>query len=332
MGCGRKAATHAASSQPTVGTVSQSNVETSSQPTVGAASQSAQEVLFSADSAYQYIAHQVAFGARVPGTKAHEACAAYLAETLERIGAEVEIQKGTMPNYAGEQQQVVNIVGQLGPKDSSSRVLLCAHWDSRPWADEEDSSVPVLGANDGASGVGVLIEIARQLAQMKLTQGVDIVLFDAEDMGTPDWYEGPQRADTWCLGSQMWSREIVKSQKAKRYQYGILLDMVGTPRAVFPKEYFSTRYAGRYVEKIWQTASRIGYGRYFAQTASNPVTDDHYYVNTIAHIPCVDIIHYDPRSVTGFPPYWHTTHDDMSNVSRETLDAVGKTIMTVVSK
>lgn len=325
VGCGRKAATHTASSQTAL--------ETSSQ--------SAQEVHFSADSAYQYVAHQVAFGARVPATSAHKACADWLTEKLAQHGAAVEIQRGTMTNYAGEAQPIMNIIGKFRP-EAEKRILLCAHWDSRPWADQEDASQPVMGANDGASGVGVLLEIARQLglsakadstkaSEKKTEYGVDIVLFDAEDMGTPEWYEGPQREDTWCLGSQLWSKKTIASpSKGKEYAFGILLDMVGTPGAVFPKEYFSMQYGSRYVEQIWQAANKMGYGRFFINSQSYPLTDDHYYVNTIAHIPCVDIIHYDQRNGNGFPPYWHTTHDDMSNVSRETLEAVGKTVMMVI--
>ncbi len=191
---------------------------------------------------------------------------------------------------------------------------------------------PVLGANDGASGVGVLLEIARQLADSLLPAavGVDIVFFDAEDMGTPSFYLGKEREDTWCLGSQLWAREYKATPSDKRYTYGILLDMVASPGAVFPREYFSTQYASAYVDKIWHVADQLGYGSFFRNTPSYPVTDDHYYINTLAGIPCLDIIHYDQQSGTGFPEYWHTNHDDMQNVSTATLNAVGRTVLTTI--
>lgn len=239
-----------------------------------------------------------------------------------------------MINYAGESQQVVNIIGRYGVQASAGqkvrRVLLCSHWDSRPWSDQEEEyaarMTPVLGANDGASGVGVLLEIARQLQQQDSCPAVEIVFFDAEDMGTPDFYTGKQRQNTWCLGSQLWAKQARKSD----FRYGILLDMVASPDAVFPKEYYSVQYASAEVEKLWQTAAALGFGRFFRNERSYPVTDDHYYVNTLAGIPCLDIIHYDQQSGTGFPEYWHTNHDDMKSVSPTTLDAVGKTVLTTI--
>ena len=317
--------------------------------------QTVAEVAFSADSAYTYIAEQVAFGARVPGSAAHEACAAYLRNQLRAFGAEVQVEQGSLPNYAGEPQQIYNIVGRYAP-EATRRILLCAHWDCRPWSDQEenydDRMQPVLGANDGASGVGVLLEVARQLGegfrvngsglmvqgsassdgqQNGLGQtGVDIVFFDAEDMGTPSFYTGKEREDTWCLGSQLWAQRVKQEGRAGQYAFGILLDMVGAPEAVFPKEYYSTRFANAYVERVWRTAQQAGYGRYFRDVKSYPLTDDHYYVNTIAGIPCIDIIHYDAQSGTGFAHYWHTQHDNMDNISRATLDAVGRTVMATI--
>ena len=291
---------------------------------------------FSADSAYEYIAAQVAFGPRVPGTGAHEACARFLRETLRDMGAQVRIEQGQLPNYKGEAQPVYNIIGSFVP-DAKRRVLLCAHWDCRPWCDQEenydDRQQPVLGANDGASGVGVLLEVARRLGMTdSLRLGVDIVFFDVEDMGTPAFYTGKEREDTWCLGSQLWAKMRTQDGSNKSYLYGILLDMVGSPDAVFPKEYYSSQYALATLNTVWRTAQRLGYGRYFRNENSYPLTDDHFYVNTLAGIPCVDIVHYDVQSGTGFAHYWHTAHDDMQNISRATLDAVGKTLMTVITE
>ena len=114
-------------------------------------------------------------------------------------------------------------------------------------------------------------------------------------------------------------------------QYGILLDMVGDPSATFPREYFSQQYAGSYVEQLWRTASRLGYSRYFVnQSTYYPITDDHYYVSTIAGIPCVDIIDYKPNTETGFAEWWHTRQDNMQNINKQTLQAVGETVLTTI--
>ena len=275
-------------------------------------------------------------GPRVPDTRAHTECLLYLMQQLERFGAVVECQHGTMPDYEGKEQHVINIIGHYGEPAQKGRILLAAHYDSRPWCDEEDDYdyrfMAVLGANDGASGVGVLLEIARQLGRSledstAKVKPVDIVFFDCEDMGTPSFYTGQERQDTWCLGSQLWAGELLN---AKDYQFGIVLDMVGAPDANFPKEYYSVQYAGNYVEKLWQNAARLGHGRYFVQKDAYPVTDDHYYVNRKAGIPTLDVIHYSSQSGTGFPLWWHTRKDDMRNINKPTLQAVGETVMSIL--
>ena len=302
----------------------------------------AQSPVFSADSAYEYIRDQVSFGPRVPGTMAHYDCAMYLQKKLEGFGWAVRSEQGLMTDYKGDNQPVYNIIASLNPQ-IKQRILLCAHWDTRPWADEEDDyelrMKPVLGANDGASGVGVLLEVARELGKRQADSvggnlGVDIVLFDCEDMGTPDFYTGKQTENTWCLGSQFWSDNYKKYgtmlYKGTKYKYGILLDMVGGTDAVFPKEYHSMEFASQYVEKIWRNAQRLGYGKYFVDQYCYPITDDHYYVSTIAGVPCVDIIHYSPDSDTGFASFWHTTRDDMSNINKQTLQVVGEVVLATI--
>ena len=293
---------------------------------------------FSADSAYAYIAQQLAFGARVPGTQAHEACGDWLLSELVRHGAQVKNQHGTMTNYAGKPQAIRNIVAIL-EGNTSHAILLCAHWDCRPWSDEEelyeDRFEPVMGANDGASGVGVILEMVRQLSIRKskgeFIPTVQVVFFDCEDMGTPAHFTGSQRDHTWCLGSQYWAQQLKIQNSKFKINYGVLLDMVGDPSATFPKEYFSMQYAGGYVEQLWRTAQRLGYGRYFVQQATYyPITDDHYYVSTIAGIPCVDIIDYKTNTETGFAEWWHTQHDDIQNINKQTLQAVGETVLTTI--
>lgn len=296
---------------------------------------------FSSDSAYAYIERQMAFGPRVPNSNAHMQCAVWLIEQLKAFGAEVELQKGFMPDYKGDNQQIYNIIGHFTPvqRDSSAhtsaRILLGAHYDTRPWCDEEEDyserfyNVP--GANDGASGVGVLLEVARQLGLKKedstLSAPVDIIFFDCEDMGTPRVYTGAEREDTWCLGSQLWATNYAKNSAAV-YSYGIILDMVGAPDAVFPLEMYSTQYASNYQHQIWRAAEQLGYGAMFSKQQSYPITDDHYYINYIAGSPCVDVIHYDIRNATGFPHWWHTRNDNMDNISKSTLQAVGEVVMS----
>ena len=290
---------------------------------------------FCADSAYAYIEKQMSFGPRVPNSKGHNDCAVWLIQKLRSFGAEVELQRGQMPDYRGHMQQIYNIIAHFTPS-SSPRILLGAHYDTRPWCDEEenysDRFYNVPGANDGASGVGVLLEVARQIglkvADSTLSTPVDIIFFDVEDMGTPHFYTGEEREDTWCLGSQLWATNYAQKGAEVPYQFGVVLDMVGAPDAVFPLEMYSTNYAGNYQQQIWRSAEQLGYGALFTYQQSYPITDDHYYINYIAGIPCVDVIHYDIRNATGFASWWHTRNDDMSNISKATLQAVGEVVMS----
>lgn len=297
---------------------------------------------FSADSAYAYICDQLQFGPRVPDTKPHRFCAAYLAHQLRQFGAEVCTQQGQKINFAGQPQSLINIIGHFPGDEGSEAILLCAHYDTRPWSDEEEiydrRFQPIPGANDGASGVGVLLEIARQIGLSRAKNGaghtpIDIVFFDGEDMGTPDFYTGLQRENTWCLGSQFWSEQFAYEPNhgcSQKYEYGILLDMVGAPGATFPKEYYSVQGAGNYVEKIWRQAAKLGYQKYFVSTQCYPIVDDHYYVGSIAGIPCVDIIHYDVNA-GSFPYWWHTQQDDIKTIDKNTLQAVGETVLSCLN-
>ena len=290
---------------------------------------------FSADSAYAYVERQMAFGPRVPNSASHTQCAVWLIEQLRAFGAEVELQKGFMPDYRGNKQQIYNIIGHFYTPETISRprILLGAHYDTRPWCDEEelfsDRYMNVPGANDGASGVAVLLEVARQLGQRE-TNGVpvDIIFFDCEDMGTPQFYTGAEREDTWCLGSQLWATNYSEKSDKPQYQFGIILDMVGAPDAIFPMEMYSTQYAANYQQQIWRAAEQLGHSAVFSYQQSYPITDDHYYINYIAGIPCVDIIHYDTRNATGFASWWHTRNDNLSNISKSTLQAVGEVVMS----
>lgn len=286
---------------------------------------------FNADSAYKFIDNQVAFGPRVPNTKEHEACANYLISELEKFGANIIVQEADVYAFDNTRLKMKNIIAQYQP-EKNDRILLFAHWDSRPFADyDKDPSkrdIPILGANDGASGVGVLLEIARQLQNADTKLGVDIIFFDAEDYGMPDHKQLSYKPDTWCLGSQYWGKNPHKKNYYARY--GILLDMVGAKDAQFFQEQFSLHFAPQLVNHIWETAHKHGYSRWFSNQKGGMITDDHYYVHKHLGIPAVDIIQYDPNSNTSFGDYWHTHNDTMENIDRQTLKAVGQTVLEVI--
>lgn len=292
---------------------------------------------FNMDSAWHYVEAQTLFGPRVPNTDAHKKCKDYLAAEMKRFGAGVVIQNAQLKAFDGTILDSYNIISSFYP-ERTNRILLCAHWDSRPWSDQDPDDrnwkKPVLGANDGASGVGVLMELARVIGLdinkgiSKLNYGIDIIFFDSEDYGTPEFYKGEKKQDTWCLGSQYWANN--KHTENYQAKYGILLDMVGDPAAYFAWEYFSMQYAQSVLNKVWSKAESLGFGKYFKSERGGAVDDDHLYINKIAKIPCIDIIDYNVNSGTGFVPYWHTQSDDMSNIDRNTLNAVGKTLLHVL--
>ncbi len=284
---------------------------------------------FDADSAYLYIKNQVNFGPRVPNTKSHAACGNYLAAQLEVFGAQVISQHADLMAYDGTLLKARNIIGSYKP-DSKKRIALFAHWDTRPWADNDSDKAnhrtPVVGANDGASGVGVLLEIARQIQRRQPELGIDIIFFDAEDYGAHQSHTGEHREDYWCLGSQYWARNPhVAGYNAR---FGILLDMVGGRGSVFLKEGYSELFAKDINKKVWKAAGKAGYGNFFIDEQGGTVTDDHLFVNRLAKIKTVDII---PFSADGsFTPTWHTVNDTMEHIDRNTLKAVGQTVLEVI--
>ena len=288
--------------------------------------------VFNQDSAYTFVERQVQFGPRVPNTEAHKACAQYLSSELDRFGAKIYVQEAVLTAYNGDRLQASNIIGVFNP-EQTKRVLLFAHWDSRPYSDRDpdvnNHHKPIDGADDGASGVGVLLEIARQIGIQGIGIGIDIIFFDAEDYGVPDFLND-YSPDSWCLGSQFWAKNPhVPNYKA---EYGILLDMAGSRNATFYKESLSVQYAAPIVERVWSTARNLGYGKFFINASGGFITDDHEYIIKLRSIPCIDIINYNPSTPHGFGSYWHTQQDTMDNIDRETLKAVGQTILEVIYK
>ncbi|MEM7102155.1 MAG: M28 family peptidase [Bacteroidota bacterium] len=290
---------------------------------------------FDANNAYNFIETQLAFGPRVPNTPAQDSCAAWMAEKFREFGARVIVQEDQVRAYTGEMLNMKNIIASYNP-DKKRRVLLCAHWDSRHISDYDPSpenyNKPVPGADDGGSGVGVLLEVARLLNEYPLEyMGIDIVLFDVEDHGQPSDGGGfPMQEDTWCLGSQYWSKNPhVPGYKAN---YGILLDMVGSRGARFTKEGTSMKFAADIMNKVWKEARSSGYSAYFVLDRTREIIDDHLYVNEIAKIPTIDIINRPAHTETGFGDYWHTQNDNIDVIDKNTLRAVGQTVLNVIYK
>lgn len=289
---------------------------------------------FNADSAYAFCARQCDFGPRTMNSPAHEQCKSWIADKFRAYGCIVDEQQADLRGYDGTLLKATNIIARTSTDNSKPHILLCAHYDSRPWADndpnDENHRKPIVGANDGASGVAVLLEIARLIQQnQELNVAVDFVCFDAEDWGTPQWAE--QQSDaSWALGARYWAaNHPYKDDYA--VSYGILLDMVGGVGAQFYQEGFSLQYAQSIVNNVWSAAASAGYSGYFPPMPGGYVTDDHVPVNEVAGIPTVDIVPYYPNcKESSFGPTWHTLADNMENIDKNTLKAVGQTIIQVL--
>ena len=285
---------------------------------------------FNEDSAYHYVAEQCLFGPRIMNSAAHDSCGEYIAQKFKSFGATVYDQYADAKLYDGTPIQLRNIIASFNPS-APARIIISGHWDSRPWADndpdEAKHNIPIDGANDGGSSIGILLEIARQLHLQsdsnKVQVGVDLICWDAEDSGET----GGSQESSWCLGSQYWSgKRHIDGYTAR---YGINLDMVGGNNTVFYREMISMAYAPAIVDKVWAAANRIGYGKYFSyDDRGTGVTDDHLQVNR-GGIPCIDVIGTDAHE-GGFPATWHTVSDNIQNINKETLKAVGQTMLEVI--
>ena len=324
---------------------------------------------FNADSAMAFCQAQCDFGPRTMNSEAHERCAQWIASKFRQYGMEVISQKADLTGYDGTTLHATNIIASYRP-ELTTRILLCAHWDSRPWADNDPDSAnwrkPVMAANDGASGVGVMLEIARLIngngkdngnengngkdngnengngnnngndksltshsSPLSPNIGIDFICFDAEDWGTPQWSNTADDANSWALGAQHWAATPHKAGYEARF--GILLDMVGGQGARFYQELMSKQYAPDIVRKVWRAAKVVGYESFFPKQDGGYITDDHIPVNEKARIPCIDIIAYYPDcQQSSFGPTWHTVSDDMDHLDRVTLQAVGQTVVQVL--
>jgi hypothetical protein len=281
--------------------------------------------VFNEDSAYQFIQKQVDFGPRVTNTEGWRNCGNWLQEKLSSYCDTLFVQTADMRTADGRKLSIENYIGSFNP-DHPKRIIVCAHWDTRHISDHDPDStkrqLPIPGADDGGSGVGVALEIARQIHLTGIDFGVDIILFDAEDWGIPDM------EDSYCLGSQYWS--VKPHRQNYRAVYAILLDLVGGKDSKFAMEMFSMKFAENVVRKVWRTAHDLGYGAWFLYKETGAVADDHYYINYLANIPAIDIIANSSTTRSGFPPYWHTQADDMNIIGKNTLKAVGQTVLQVL--
>lgn len=304
--------------------------QASSAATTAGADTPAERGAVSADSLMAYVTAQTAPGPRVPGTAAHAACVDYLTGKLRTYGADtVAVLASEAVAWDGRRLPVRNIWARYG-LDRPVRVLLLAHYDTRPWADRDadsdNHSKPIDGANDGASGVAVILEIARNIGAERPDVGVDILLTDVEDYGAPEGEPGGE--DSWCLGAQAFAAALPYSAAALP-RYGILLDMVGGRGARFHREYFSEQAAPAVNDRIWAAARRLGLQARFPDAQGGAITDDHLPLIR-AGIPVADIIENASARTGSFPDTWHTMRDNISNIDPEAIRDAARVVLNVI--
>ena len=297
--------------------------------------QQAVQQVFEADSAFLYCAAQCDFGPRAMNIDGHERCKEWIIGKFREMGCTVQTQTADLKGWDGTMLHSTNIIASVNP-DVRQRLIICAHWDSRPWADNDPDSTkwrtPIIAANDAASGVAVMLELARVLSSdTSFVDGVDFVCFDAEDYGSPQWSNDSDE-DSWALGAQYFARNLStlsvgQGSEPATWTGAILLDMVGGQGARFCQEGFSKHYAATLMDDVWQAARQAGYGSFFPLEDGGTITDDHKPLNE-AGLPAIDIIPYYPECEQSvFGPTWHTVNDDMQHIDKNTLKAVGQTLI-----
>jgi acetylornithine deacetylase/succinyl-diaminopimelate desuccinylase-like protein len=278
---------------------------------------------FDADRAYELILAYEKLGPKPAGSEALARTTAWIRQELESSGAKVQVQEVKVKPPVGPEVTARNVIGQFDP-EKKERVLLSAHYDTRPFADEESDpkkqKQAVPGVNDGGSGTALLLELARALKTSRPKVGVDLLFLDAEDAGLP------HAADSYCLGTQAWAKNPVPS--GYRARFGINFDMVGRIGATFPVEGHSASRAASVVAKVHTAAKELGLSDYFPAQRGGFVIDDHVYLMEGLGIPVMDIIHLSPEG--RFPPEWHTLRDTSEFISRDTLKAVGQVTLQVL--
>jgi len=266
---------------------------------------------FNGEKAFEYLKAQCEFGPRNPGSKGHTQCKNYFIDFMGTHGATVHTQEFPV-EVRGEQYQCTNIVASYYP-EKPRRIFIGAHWDTRPWADkDEDTSnheTPIMGANDAASGVAVLMELATILqANEPEVYGIDLIFFDAEDAGSYGQNE------SWCLGSQY----FVEQYSGKEPEFVIVIDMIGDADLDILIESFSQKSSPALVKKVWDIARKNDIHA-FSSKMTNYIYDDHYPFLEAGY-EAIDIIDMEY-------PYWHTIEDTPDKCSPKSLQDVG-TILT----
>lgn len=269
-------------------------------------------VEFNQENAWNYLQKQCAFGPRPPGSDAHHECLEYLEGELKRFIPSVQRQAFLGVNPVSEVTYTLhNVIAQFHP-ERTPRTVLCAHWDTRPWADRDPDPAnrekPILGANDGASGVAVLLEIARCISSEDPGIGVDIVLFDGEDMGREGYL------DEYCLGSRYYSQNL----KYPLPEAAVLLDMIGDANLHIMQELYSRMTSRSLLDEIFSIAEKIGESA-FDKRPGTAVYDDHIALINEG-IPAVNLIDFNFD-------HWHTLKDTPEVCSPESLSAVGRVLL-----
>lgn len=271
---------------------------------------------FDAERAFEDLHSQCDLGPRNPNSDGAEAAIQFYSSILKPLADTLHLQNFELDDpYSTDKLNLTNIVARFQPQ-KTQRIILCAHWDTRPRAEYDPSAPekPMIGANDGASGVAILLEIARQLQTNPVNPGIDIILFDGEDYGEPSDLQH------YLLGS----RYYVDHPFLPMAQQVILLDMVGDAELNIKVDPVSYRSAPRLVEEIWAMANDIGYDQ-FQLVAGASMYDDHvpFIEKGIQAIDIIDFEYPGPDNA-----YWHTHEDSPDKCSAESLEAVGNTLLS----
>lgn len=286
------------------------------QARAGGDAASSTAVEFNGTSALKYVEQQLAFGPRVPNTAGHQKMGDWLLNELRARADTVVVQEFRHRTGKGQTLRLRNFFARFRP-EATDRILYVAHWDTRPFADKSanlgQQQLPVPGANDGASGVAVLLGVADALKAKPPAIGVDLLFVDGEDYG--DFADSTET----LIGSRYFARHL---PPAYTTLFAVVFDMVGDRDLELPQEGYSAQNAPEVVQRVWQTADRLGYGRIFLKRVSTALTDDHVPLQQVG-IRAIDIIDYDF-------PYHHTTEDTIDKVSAESLQIVGNVAVALI--
>ena len=276
---------------------------------------------FDEDHAFEYLVAQCDFGPRNPGSEGYYACLDFIITELDQSADDIILQEFRYQEQRHRKRyDLQNIIARFNP-DASFQTIISAHWDTRPWADQEDNrrdrNQPIIGANDGASGVAVLLELAKIMGETPPPIGVNLVFFDGEDLGVPGENE------TYCQGS----RYFAKNLPIPRPDEAINLDMIGDKQLHLPVEKYSLEYNPNLVRYLWGRADDMGLDA-FDITPQYAIYDDHVPLHEIAGIPAIDLI--DFKYPNPYANFWHTMNDVPENCSAESLEQVGKLMVDYI--